>query len=39
MKKTLNEEELKKLKRHFLHIMRMVDKGLEGKYTLRDLAR
>lgn len=39
MKKTLNEEQLKKLKQHFLHIMRMIDKGLQGKYSLRDLAR
>ena len=39
MKKTLNLEDLKKLKKHYLHIVRMVHKGLEEKYTLRDLAR
>ena len=38
-KKTLSPEELAKLKKHFLSIMKMVDKGEQGKDTIIDMAR
>ena len=37
-KKFLTEQEKMKLKKHFLKIIKMVDRGEQTKYTLRDLA-
>ena len=38
-KKSLSQEETEKIKKHFLSVMRMVDRGEQSKFTLRDLQR